>query len=231
MQQLARVAPSEDCRLRPPRSPLIIPSLVASPQGGFFFFGALRRAHKGREGGCRGGLGDPGTRSTPEASSSWSRAKRPEAAAEGVEEGACPLGSDCYPGSRGSSRLESGAEGREGGAECVAGGRVPPEARGGRREARARALASSAPIWAELTSSAFGEGAGAPPPAPWGNGRRAAGAGRPSREGDSRRAGMVEEPAGTRRRAAATRPGAARQGATPRGVRSRRPAAKRRRGP
>lgn len=115
----------------------------------------MRRAHKGREGGGRGGLRDPGTRSTPEASSSWSRAKRQEADAEGVEEGACPLGSDCCTGSRDARRLESGAEGREGGAECVAGG--SPEAPGVAAKP-ARALASGAPIWAELTSSALEKG-------------------------------------------------------------------------
>lgn len=107
------------------------------------FFQELCCAHtKGARGG--GGAGwrlgrtqGPGAPGTPEASSSWSRAKRWEAAAEGGEEGACPSGADCSRGSRGARGLESRTEGREGGAECVAGG--SPRSSRSRLEARARA--------------------------------------------------------------------------------------------
>lgn len=75
-----------------------------------------RRAHKGRGGGAAGadswGLAGPARpQPTPEASSFWSRAKRRAAAAEGWEEGACPLGGGRPGGSWarvGNARLELG---------------------------------------------------------------------------------------------------------------------------
>lgn len=108
----------------------------------------------------------------------------------------------------------------------MGGGRVPGSRRVDAKPQRGRGCCAR--TRADSQAHSFGEGARTSPSPARGSGLRAAGAGRLGREGGARGAVMVEEPAGagrrapTRRRTAAVRPGAPRQGAARRGASGRR---------